>query len=95
MTEVRDAVMRRWLTSDILDAGKADLGHEASGAPAQQSGATEWGHETRVMKKRFGRFDRELNIVFPDDNNRLEFQVKARKARSPSPKGRSVTVERV
>ena len=26
------------------------------------------------------------NIVFPDDNNRLEFQEKARKARSPSPK---------
>ena len=37
MTEVRDAVMRRWLTSDILDAGKADLGHEASGAPAHKS----------------------------------------------------------
>ena len=37
MTEVRDAVMRRWLTSDILDAGKADLGHEASGAPAHKA----------------------------------------------------------
>ena len=36
MTEVRDAVMRRWLTSDILDAGKADHGHEASGAPAHK-----------------------------------------------------------
>ena len=45
MTEVRDAVMRRWLTSDILDAGKADLGHEASGAPAHKAA----GHETRVM----------------------------------------------
>ena len=37
MTEVRDAVMRRWLTSDILDAGKADLSHEASGAPAHKA----------------------------------------------------------
>ena len=36
--------------------------------------------------RRFGRFDRELNIGVPDDNNRLELQVKARKARSPSPK---------
>ena len=37
MSEVRDAVMRRWLTSDILDARKADLGHEASGAPVHKA----------------------------------------------------------
>ena len=35
--------------------------------------------------RRFGRFDCELNIGVPDDNNRLELQVKARKARGPSP----------
>ena len=64
--------------------GKLDLGHEASGAPAHKAAQLS-GHETRVMKT-LRPLRSRVNIGVPDDNNRLEFQVKARKARSPSPK---------
>ena len=49
-------------------------------------GATDRINTIDAALRRFGRFDRELNIGVPDDNNRLELQGKARKARSPSPR---------
>ena len=48
-------------------------------------GATNRLNTIDAALRRFGRFDRELNIGVPDDNNRLELQGKALKARGPSP----------
>ena len=58
-------------------------------------GATNRLNTIDAALRRFGRLDRELNIGVPDDNNRLELQGKARKARGPSPEDALYRRERV
>ena len=56
MPEVRDAVMRRWLISDILDAGTLK-----PRAPRHTKWRNKVGHETQVMRCRRHASERREN----------------------------------